>query len=44
MPEGTIKIECGTCANNDDGFCDKLGVIVEDEDKPVKSSCWENKQ
>ena len=43
MPERVIKIECGSCACNDDGFCDKLGTLVDDDDKPVKGDCWEGK-
>lgn len=27
-------MDCGTCLNNDDGFCDYLGILVEDTDKP----------
>lgn len=25
---------CGTCINNDDGFCDFLGIYVESDDAP----------
>lgn len=23
---------CRTCIDNDDGFCDRIGILVEDED------------
>lgn len=23
---------CGTCVDNDDGFCDRKGILVEDDD------------
>ena len=32
--EVSIKFVCGTCAYNDCGFCDMLGILVEDDDKP----------
>lgn len=43
MKRITIDVCCGTCINNDDGFCDFLGRPVEDDDKPhcKNSSGWE---
>ena len=36
-----IEITCGNCKNNDDGFCDALGCLVEDDDKPHCMAMWE---
>lgn len=41
---GKYKLTCGTCANNDDGLCDKLGYIVEDDDSPHCNAEWEIKE
>ena len=30
---------CGTCADNEDGFCDRKGILVTDEDTCSK---WNN--
>lgn len=27
-----IERTCGTCVDNDDGFCDRKGILVEDDD------------
>ena len=32
---------CGNCIYNDDGLCDRAGILVEDEDTCDK---WSNKQ
>lgn len=32
---------CGTCRENDDGFCDRKGILVEDDDNCEK---WGGKQ
>lgn len=36
---------CGNCANNEDGFCDFIGVLVEDDDIPhcKNEKGWEDK-
>jgi len=34
---------CGTCIYNEDGFCDRLGRLVEDDDK-CNDKCWEGKK
>jgi len=39
-----FKITCGNCANNDDGLCDKIGYLVDDDDKPHCSAEWELKE
>lgn len=38
-----INVCCGTCINNEDGFCDFMGVYVEDTDKPhcERAKGWE---
>jgi len=41
---GRIEITCGNCAWNDNGICDKLGYVVEDDDKPVCGAEWERKE
>lgn len=38
-----IILTCGTCIHNDDGLCDKLGILVEDDDHPRCRAEWENK-
>lgn len=37
---------CGECLNNEDGFCDLLGLFVEDDDSPhcTFGSGWETKR
>lgn len=37
---------CGRCKNNDYGFCDFIGVLVEDDDPPHCNygSGWEEKE
>ena len=40
---GRIEITCGSCKNNDDGICDKLGYLLEDDDKPHCMGDWEAK-
>ena len=30
--EKTMENTCKTCINNDDGLCDRKGILVEDED------------
>lgn len=41
---GSFEITCGNCANNDDGLCDKIGYLVDDDDKPHCSAEWELKE
>lgn len=43
--EDTYTFICGTCSNNDDGLCDVLGILVEDDDAPhcFFGKDWESK-
>lgn len=41
---GSFRICCGNCLNNDDGICDKLGYVVEEDDSPHCSAEWELKE
>ena len=34
---------CGTCSNNEDGFCDCLGRLVEDDDNRCHGIFWKEK-
>ena len=43
VPE-RIELTCGTCSNNDDGICDILGKLVDDDDKPHCSGGWERRE
>ena len=36
-----IEITCGTCIWNDDGLCDKLGYLVNEDSKPKCKGEWE---
>ena len=31
---------CGKCANNEDGLCDYLGRLVDDDDDPGQVCNW----
>ena len=39
MKEETEK-NCGTCIYNEDGLCDRLGRIVEDDDRRCDGKYW----
>lgn len=39
-----FRITCGNCINNDDGICDRLGYIVDEDDDPHCSAEWELKE
>ena len=37
--------QCGDCRNNEDGFCDFLGILIRDDDRPkdiCKGKGYEN--
>ena len=34
MKDNNSEFTCGNCVNNDDGFCDFIGILVDDEDEP----------
>lgn len=38
---GNFNITCGSCASNDNGLCDRLGYLVDDDDKPHCFAEWE---
>jgi len=39
-----FRITCGNCINNDDGICDRLGYVVDEDDDPHCSAEWELKE
>ena len=32
---------CENCVHNEDGFCDRLGCIVEDDDQRCNGKYWD---
>lgn len=41
---GSFEITCGNCINNDNGICDRLGYIVDEDDDPHCDAEWELKE
>lgn len=39
-----FRITCGNCINNDDGICDRLGYVVDEDDDPHCDAEWELKE
>lgn len=35
-----LEISCENCVNNEDGFCDFLGKLIQEDDKPGNKCCF----